>query len=177
MSRRARKRTRLAAALALVICCVGCDQAAKRIATETLRGTPPQSYLGDTVRLQYAVNPGGFLSLGAGLNPHVRMAAFLVLNAAFLAGIAWLLVARWSMHPGRFIAVVLLLAGGLGNLIDRVLEGGHVIDFINLGLGPVRTGIFNVADVALMAGALLLVLCAYRGEDSAGSARAGGECS
>ena len=51
-----------------------------------------------------------------------------------------------------------MLAGGIGNLIDRVFHGGLVIDFLNMGIGPVRTGIFNVADMAIMAGFALLIL-------------------
>ena len=55
-------------------------------------------------------------------------------------------------------AMVLIAAGGMGNLVDRVLRDGRVIDFMNLGLGPVRTGIFNVADVQIMVGLGLLLL-------------------
>jgi signal peptidase II len=54
--------------------------------------------------------------------------------------------------------MVLIAAGGMGNLVDRVLREGRVIDFMNLGLGPVRTGIFNVADVQIMVGLGLLLL-------------------
>jgi len=59
-------------------------------------------------------------------------------------------------------AVALLFAGGVGNLIDRVTSGGSVVDFIKLGIGPVRTGIFNVADVAITVGALILLSAALR---------------
>ena len=56
------------------------------------------------------------------------------------------------------MAVALLLAGGIGNLLDRLFHGGLVIDFLNMGIGPLRTGIFNVADMAIMAGFALLFL-------------------
>jgi signal peptidase II len=52
----------------------------------------------------------------------------------------------------------MICCGGLGNIIDRLIYGGYVRDFLNVGVGPVRTGIFNIADVALMAGCLLLVV-------------------
>jgi signal peptidase II len=58
--------------------------------------------------------------------------------------------------------VALLFAGGVGNLIDRVTSGGSVVDFINLGIGLVRAGIFNVADVAITVGALILLSAALR---------------
>ncbi len=47
----------------------------------------------------------------------------------------------------------MFVAGGIGNLIDRMLLDGHVTDFMNLGIGSFRTGIFNIADVILMMGA------------------------
>jgi len=65
-------------------------------------------------------------------------------------------------HLSGVAAVALLFAGGVGNLIDRVTSGGSVVDFIKLGIGPVRTGIFNVADVAITVGALILLSAALR---------------
>src|SRR5207249_7753307 len=50
-----------------------------------------------------------------------------------------------------------ILGGGLSNLLDRVAYGGYVVDFINLGIGSLRTGIFNAADVAITVGVLLVV--------------------
>jgi len=55
----------------------------------------------------------------------------------------------------------MFLAGGVSNLVDRIAMG-RVIDFLNIGVGPVRTGIFNVADVAIMAGIGLLMLEHWR---------------
>jgi signal peptidase II len=54
--------------------------------------------------------------------------------------------------------LALVAGGGISNLIDRLLYNGRVTDFLNVGIGGVRTGIFNVADMAIMAGALLLLL-------------------
>jgi signal peptidase II len=56
------------------------------------------------------------------------------------------------------VALSLICGGGCGNLIDRIAHGGYVIDFLNVGVGGLRTGIFNIADMAIMAGALLMVL-------------------
>lgn len=57
--------------------------------------------------------------------------------------------------------MALFVAGGSSNLLDR-LTRGSVIDFMNVGLGPLRTGIFNVADMAIMLGAGLVMLASYR---------------
>jgi signal peptidase II len=54
----------------------------------------------------------------------------------------------------------LVCAGGIGNLIDR-FSWGYVRDFLNVGLGPIRTGIFNVADAAMMAGCFLVLFISW----------------
>ena len=157
------KPVRLALALSLLVCCVGCDQTTKYVATKSLCGTPPLSCLSNTLRLEYALNPGGFLSVGSNLAPQPRFWVFVALNTVFLAGAICILVAKWNMPLANFVALVLVLAGGIGNVIDRVLHNGLVTDFLNLGIGPVRTGIFNVADMVLTVGGLALLLT-YRGE-------------
>jgi signal peptidase II len=56
------------------------------------------------------------------------------------------------------IALSLLAGGGIGNLIDRIANDGAVTDFVRIGIGPLRTGIFNLADVAIVVGVLVLAL-------------------
>src|SRR5215470_5624733 len=63
---------------------IGCDQVTKHLATTTLAGSPDRSYFGDTVRIGYVENRGGFLSLGAELAPARRAAIFTVATGAML---------------------------------------------------------------------------------------------
>jgi signal peptidase II len=56
------------------------------------------------------------------------------------------------------LGMALIWGGGVSNFADRILSDGRVVDFLNLGIGSLRTGIFNVADVAIMAGVGLLIL-------------------
>lgn len=136
--------------------CIGCDRATKQLASARLSGTGAHSFLGDCVRIQYAENPGAFLGLGGKLSARTRFWLLVVLNVLFLSVLAGALILRWDMPAARFAALSLLLAGGIGNLIDRIARDGLVIDFLNLGVGPLRTGIFNVADVAITVGAVAL---------------------
>jgi signal peptidase II len=139
----------------LLLCCLlaataGCDRVTKHLAATVLSGYPDHSYLADTVRLQYRENPGAFLSLGATWSPEVRAAVFQVANGLFLLAFG---IAAWQRRWSRVesCGLALFFAGALSNLIDRIAVGS-VIDFLNVGIGPLRTGIFNVADVAIMAG-------------------------
>lgn len=59
------------------------------------------------------------------------------------------------LNAVQVVALSLICGGGIGNVLDRWICGGYVRDFLNLGIGPVRTGIFNVADAAMMAGCVL----------------------
>jgi signal peptidase II len=145
--------------LLTVVCIVGCDRVSKHVATEVLAGEPTQSYFFDVVRLSYAENPGSFLSLGAELPDPVRFILF-----TFGAGIllclfiAHAIRARWS--GASLLGLVMFVAGGASNWVDR-LSDGRVVDFLNVGIGPIRTGIFNVADMAILAGVAILLFSQY----------------
>jgi signal peptidase II len=145
---------------AIVLATVGCDHATKYLAGAALAGEAPRSYLGNLLRLSYAENPGGFLSIGAGLPPGVRTIAFTLVTGLILFGLT-ILIFRRPLDRWTGLGLSLFVAGGLSNWIDRVLRGS-VIDFLNLGLGSLRTGIFNVADVAIVVGAGFLLLGEYR---------------
>jgi len=153
---------RLGAVLILLISCVGCDQVSKGIALEQLKGQPPQSYLGGLFRLEYAENPGAFLGLGGTMPAGARWVMLTLVNGLLATGICVMLVLHWNMSPLRLLACALLLSGAAGNVIDRMRFDGLVIDFLNVGVGPLRTGIFNVADVAISTGAVLLMLLATK---------------
>ena len=155
---------RIALVLVILLGCVGCDQVTKSVARDHLQSHPAMSFLGDTLRLQYAENPGAFLSLGASLPHRWGTAIFTLGGVAFV--LVTLLFALTAVKSGRLraIALALICGGGIGNLIDRVRFDGHVTDFLNLGVGSMRTGIFNVADMALMAGVALFFLAHRRSE-------------
>src|SRR5208283_5058245 len=123
-----------------------------------LAGGAAQSFLGDSLRLQLVQNPGAFLSLGASLPEHLRFALFTGAVGVLLLGLIAVSLFARPLRPWRCIALALVAGGGISNLIDRLIHDGRVTDFLNLGIGSLRTGIFNVADMAILFGALLLVL-------------------
>lgn len=135
---------------------VGCDRLTKHAAATLLGDADEKLFLGGIVRLSYAENTGGFLSVGADLPIEGRLAIFTILTGLLLASLTVAAIrGRWQ--GPRLLGAALIVAGGASNWIDR-LATGSVIDFMNVGIGAVRTGIFNVADVAIMAGAGLLIL-------------------
>src|SRR5262245_36957666 len=144
------------AIVAAVVVTIGCDRMTKHVATATLAGSPDRSYLGDTVRLGYAENTGGVLSIGEGLPPAARTGPLTVATGGGRAALA-ILVARRQWNGVAALGVALFVAGGASNWFDRLVSGS-VVDFLNVGVGPLRTGIFNVADVAIMLGVALFAI-------------------
>ena len=146
----------------ITLTCVGCDQATKLAAKRHLQHGPAYSYAGDTVRIIYAENTGAFLSLGASLPEPLRQLIFTVLVGVFLVGlIAFVLLSR-ELSPFAVNCLSLVAAGGVSNLIDRIAYDGRVIDFFNVGIGPLRTGIFHLADMAITFGTLFMLLDNFR---------------
>ena len=66
-----------------------------------------------------------------------------------------------NLRLATLIALALYIGGGLGNLIDRLFNNGVVVDFMNVGVGSLRTGIFNVADMAIMAAVAILLITQF----------------
>jgi signal peptidase II len=148
---------RLLLLMAILVACVGCDQATKSVAKTYLSETEAVSLLRGSVRLQIAKNYGAFLSVGASI-PRAGRTALL---SAGVAAVLFALFTYCLVITPKNLTVVpalgMIISGGVSNLIDRLAYGGYVLDFLNMGIGPVRTGIFNLADVFIMAGVLLLL--------------------
>ena len=133
------------------------------MATQLLRDAPPHAYLNGAVRIEYALNPGGFLSLGSNLPGEFRPWIFIGVNSCLLLALGFFLFVRQNVPFTLFVAMLFILAGGIGNLIDRVFSNGLVTDFRTIGIGPLRTGIFNVADIAVTVGAIAAVFLMQKG--------------
>lgn len=161
------KLKRVALLLFVLLMTVGCDQATKSMAQAHLSTAEPRSFLNGTFWLLYAENPGAFLSMGAGLSDDLQHFIFTVsVTIVLLFILLYTLRTALNAHISVIIAMALFLGGGIGNLIDRITNEGRVIDFMHItlsefGLDMLQTGVFNVADMALMAGVLLLGVYSY----------------
>jgi signal peptidase II len=100
---------------------------------------------------------GAFLSLGGSWSPLFRFWILTVSAGIFLCGLLVFMIMKPRESMKEQVAFALILGGGFGNLIDRIFNGGIVIDFLNLGIGNIRTGIFNFADVLMMLGLAALL--------------------
>jgi signal peptidase II len=108
-------------------------------------------------RLQYSENAGAFMSLGMDLSDSVRFWLLIIGVGVALTGMLQFVLFSREMDRFSVVAAALIIGGGFSNLLDRLYNDGLVVDFMNAGIGPVRTGIFNLADVAIMVGSGMLV--------------------
>lgn len=134
------------------------DQVTKEWARRTLKGKEPISYLGDFFRWDYAENTGAFLGMGADVSDTVSLFVFTLIPVAFLLFMAYYNLKNIEQYS-TFITICFagILAGGIGNIIDRIVFDRHVTDFMNMGIGGLRTGIFNAADVYITTGMIALL--------------------
>jgi signal peptidase II len=142
----------------VIFLCIGCDQTTKSIAGRALAIDKPVRLLGDIVHLAYSENHGAMLGLGAELPAEARFWLFIVFAGCALLGILAFTVVSGRLTPLNVISLSLVLGGGLSNLIDRLLRGGVIIDFVVITVGPIKTAIFNVADLTIFVGLVILVL-------------------
>ncbi len=146
----------------VVILCLGIDRATKEIARIELSGQGRHSLFGDTVRFQYEENPGVIMSLGSELSANTRFLLFTVVVGMCLAGLAAFACLSRTLTGSETAVLSMVVGGGFGNFLDRLLFGGVVVDFLNIGIGTLRTAVFNAADVAIIAGAVLFLLLQIR---------------
>lgn len=132
------------------------DRLTKIWAVNTLKEQPMQSYFNDVFRLVYAENTGAFLSLGSDMNDTLRYWVLAVVPVLVLLYIFFHVLTAKNLHVVQQAAFGFILGGGLSNIYDRIMEG-RVVDFMNMGFGTLRTGIFNVADMSIMLGLFLMI--------------------
>jgi signal peptidase II len=153
---------RLGLVVLVLVFCAGCDQATKNIARESLVSSSPVSLLNGSIRFEYAENPGAFLGLGSKLPREGRFLLLAIFTSASLLLSLAFTVGAQSLNVGQWVGLSLLAGGGMGNVMDRIFNDGAVIDFVRLRVGPFQTAVFNLADVAIVVGVMLLLLASVK---------------
>lgn len=117
--------------------------------------------IGEYVRLTYIYNPGA--AFGIHLGEHSRI-IFLVLSLVALAALVGMYWFTPVADRVRLAAIALICGGAVGNLIDRIRSESGVVDFIDVGVGTIRWPVFNIADIAVTTGAIILALSLWKEE-------------
>lgn len=138
---------------------IGCDRVTKDLAKEHLKNKTSVSYLNNTIQLIYAENTGAALNLGDSLSKTASFWLLSILPLAFLVALSVYTIRHSrEMTMMKLFSFALIIAGGMGNILDRLLFDRHVTDFMLVDVKGIHTGIFNFADVCVTAGAIGLLI-------------------
>lgn len=141
----------------LIIFNIAIDQITKVIARSTLTFQKAENVIGYYFQLIWVENKGAFLGMGSDMNPALRLVFLLILPTIVLGYVTYYIVKTKALDRLSLVAFCCIIGGGIGNVFDRVVFG-QVTDFFFIDLGSVfRTGIFNVADMSVTTGMLLLI--------------------
>lgn len=143
--------------IAGAVALIALDQITKYLATVYLAPVGTMPFLPGVMQLMYVLNDGAAFSLLAGN----RIFLIAVTSLALLALLWYLFCSKKVTNRWERLALVLILSGGIGNLIDRILHG-YVVDFFAVTF--MDFAVFNVADCYVTVGVILLILVVIRGE-------------
>jgi signal peptidase II len=151
---------------ALFIGVVALDQACKSFIKHSMTLGQSIPVLGDSVRLTFVENDG--IAFGLHVKNAALFTAFSIIACVFIVAYLWS-----QRKEGNWIksALILILGGAVGNVIDRVAYG-RVVDFVDVGIRTVRWPVFNVADSAVVIGMGILIVLMILEEKSKPAAKA-----
>ena len=129
----------------------------------------PRSVWGEGLRLTLVYNPGAAFGLHFG--PLSRW-IFVALTLLALLVLWRLYLETPLLDRARTLALALVTGGALGNLLDRLKSSRGVVDFIDVGVGAWRWPTFNVADIAVTTGAIMLAWVLWHADEALASAPA-----
>lgn len=141
-------------ALAVAAVLIGIDQLTKYLVHTNmeLHQTIPLISIGDKeiLNFSYERNTGAAFSILQGKQVFLIVITLIVILAAI-----YLLISKRVRKPAYVWSIAIIIAGGVGNLIDRIANG-YVIDFIDFRI--INFAIFNVADICAVCGGIALFL-------------------
>jgi signal peptidase II len=149
--------------LIIILLTVGCDQVSKELTRIKVEPREYISVIGEHFMLTNVGNTGAMLGFGQHFPPIVKRLFLQGLPLLVLLVLLFRILTKTNLNLLLLIGFALVIGGGIGNLIDRIVHGS-VTDFFQIRLGFFRTGIFNIADVAVTTGVFILLFLIVRGK-------------
>jgi signal peptidase II len=147
---------RTALILLIVVMNIGCDQVSKKIVRHYVAPYQNIVLLDNHLTVTNVENPGAFLSLGGSLSKPVKNILLILLPLVVLTlGLLYILT-KQNISAKTLLGLCFIIGGGAGNIFDRVMYGS-VTDFFHIKFGIFQTGIFNMADISVLAGILIIL--------------------
>ena len=139
---------------------IGCDQVSKSIVRHKMGVYDRIEFLHNHVTFSWVENSGAFLSLGDGLQGPLKLILLDILPLlAIIAGFIYILI-KQDINRVTLLGIIFIIGGGFGNIYDRLVHGS-VTDFMHINFVIFQTGVFNVADMSIMAGMFIILIHAW----------------
>jgi len=145
----------------IVVLNIGCDQISKITVRKTVTPNDYIALISDNFILTNVENTGAMLGFGENLPPTLKIILLQVLPVLVLVVLLYRTLLKTELNNVLIIAFSFIIGGGIGNLIDRILYGS-VTDFFWIKAGILKTGIFNMADVSVTVGTVLILYISFR---------------
>lgn len=145
----------------LVLLNIGCDQVTKEVVRNTIAPMEYIAFLNDRFILTNVENTGAMLGFGENLSPILKRILLQGLPIIVLLILLFRILKKPNIDRWLTLAFAFVIGGGIGNLIDRVAYGS-VTDFFQIKWGFFKTGIFNMADVSVSLGILIIIFMSFR---------------
>ncbi|WP_109299014.1 signal peptidase II [Aquimarina sp. AU474] len=142
--------------LLLVLLNVSCDQISKNVVRKTIEPYERIQVFQDNFLLTKVENTGAAYSLGSNLSPVLKIIFLQIVPILVLLFLLRQILIKTNYSKETIIGFAFIIGGGIGNLFDRIMYGS-VTDFLILDLGIIKTEIFNMADVSVMLGSILVL--------------------
>ncbi|MFH6604138.1 signal peptidase II [Maribacter algicola] len=152
--------------LLIVLLNIGCDQISKDVVRKNVDPNDYIQVIQDKFILTNVENTGAMLGFGRNLPPILKVILLQILPVLVLMILLFRILQKTNLDNWLIIAFAFVIGGGIGNLIDRILYGS-VTDFFQIKIGFLKTGIFNMADVSVTVGVLLILLLSFRNKNLA----------
>ncbi|OIQ41810.1 MAG: signal peptidase II [Bacteroidetes bacterium MedPE-SWsnd-G1] len=141
--------------IAIVLLNIGIDQFSKYLVRLTLVKNEVTGVLFDFILFKNVDNSGAALGIGSDLPSMLKTMYFQLLPVVFLIYLLRLILKSPEFSKLLVTGIAFALGGGFGNVIDRIVDG-YVTDFIILNVGFFKNGVFNIADVSIVVGIILV---------------------
>ncbi|MTI32869.1 signal peptidase II [Xanthovirga aplysinae] len=142
--------------IALLVSNIGCDQISKNAVRTNVNYGEKISLISNHLILTKIENTGAFLSLGVNFPETIKLVLLTILPIVVLLFMTYFLLVKQNLNKYSIISLSFIIGGGIGNVYDRVVYGS-VTDFLHIDFVIFQTGVFNMADVSIMVGTLLLL--------------------
>jgi signal peptidase II len=151
------KLLRITIILLIILTNISCDQVSKKIIRHSISENQTIGMLGNHLFIMRVENSGAFLSVGDSLSKTVKNILLSALPLIALVFGSIYIFAKHNMPVLSLIAISFIIGGGIGNIFDRIAYGS-VTDFMYIHFGIIQTGIFNMADLSITTGAMIIFL-------------------